>query len=114
MANRGMLLKLTRANLDVAFNTMKTEIAKLEGGFLSEILSDKSLAEGGEIWEGEGCNNFVAEINGPIQSEITDLAMALNTLISTIETAAVDVETKDQTLVADVEALRSECATIYN
>lgn len=114
MANSVTLLKLTRANLDVAINTMKIETAKLEGSFLSEIMSDKSLAEGGDIWEGDGCINFVAEINGPIQSEITDLALALNNLISTIETAAVNVETKDQALVADVEALRSECATIYN
>ncbi|MEM1003206.1 MAG: hypothetical protein AAGH46_11205 [Bacteroidota bacterium] len=114
MANAGVILKLVRSSLDTGTSGMRNQVTLIQDGLLTEIMSDKSEAEGGEVWQGDGANNFVAEMAGPIQNEINDLAASLTTFIEMIEAAAASVETEDASLVNNVEALRAECEAIYN
>ncbi len=114
MANAGVILKLTRSNLDNALTTLRSQVATIQNDMLAEIMNDKSAAEGGDIWQGEGANNFVAEMTGNIQPEIEDMATSLLAYLDMIQAAADNVETTDNALVANVGDLRAECQNIYS
>ena len=114
MANAGVLLELTKSNLDGAVESLRKAVTTIQNDMLSEIMNDKAAAEGGDIWQGEGANNFVNEMTGNIQPEIEDMTASLLEYLNMIQMGAENVQATDNALVSNAGDLRAECQSIYS
>lgn len=113
MAYAGIELRLVKTQLETSLGEVETKLGRIEGDILPSIISDQQIADGNEVWQGEGSDAFSDEIKNKIKPEIEDILASMREFMDLIREAADNVENMDRQLQGEVQALDADFKAIY-